>query len=342
MISRISSVLPPENIDYIVSNHSEMDHSGALPDMIARVKPEQVFASKMGADALEAHFHTGDPIAVVEDGETISLGTGSMTFYETRMLHWPDSMFTFFEPDGVLFSQDAFGMHFASAQRFADELDETVVEFEAAKYFANILVPYAMLAENLLERLRTLELPLRMIAPDHGPIFRKNLHWILDRYAEYAAQKSSMRVVIVYDTMWGSTDKMAQAVADGVVEAGGVPELFAMGQAHRSDVATALLRAGALIVGSPTINNTMFPTVADVLTYLRGLAFENLVGGAFGSYGWSGGAVKQVEEVLDAMGVERVADGVRVKYAPTNEDLVTCRKLGAAVAGRLTELCRND
>ncbi len=339
MLSRVASVVPPENIDYIISNHSEMDHSGALPAVIRQVKPEKVFASAMGCKALEAHFHMGNAITPVKDGETVSLGNASLTFVETRMLHWPDSMFSFFDKDGVLFSQDAFGMHLASAQRFADELELTLLEFEATKYFANILTPYAALVTNLLEKTKALNLPIRVIAPDHGPIYRRDLSWILDLYGRFAAQKPTNRAVVAYDTMWGSTDKMARAIAEGVTAGGGVPELFQMRKAHRSNVATALLEAGAFLVGSPTMNNMMFPTVADVLNYVRGLRFKNLIGAAFGSYGWSGEAVKQVEEILSAMEVELVSKSVSVKYVPTKDDLAQCHQLGAKVAKRLAEVC---
>ncbi len=335
MLSRIASVVSPDKIDYVISNHSEMDHSGALPAVMHRLKPEKVFASANGVAALDAHFHKGVAATAVADGETVSLGNANVTFYETRMLHWPDSMFTFLDKGGVLFSQDALGMHLASAERFADEIDGSILEIEAKKYFANILTPFSALVTDLLERVGELDLPIRCIAPDHGPIFRRDLSWILELYAKCAAQIPTNGTVIVYDTMWGSTDKMGRAIAEGVLEAGGTVELFNMSVAHRSDVATAVLDAGALVVGSPTINGMLFPTIAGLLSSLRGLRPKNLVGAAFGSYGWSGEAVGQIEETLAAMSVERVSDSINVNYVPTNEDLAKCRELGKQVAARL-------
>jgi len=339
MLARIASVLPPERIDYIISNHSEMDHTGALPAVMGIVKPEKVFASAKGAQALEAHFHAGHDITVVKDGEAVSLGNATMSFYETRMLHWPDSMFSFLDKGGVLFSQDAFGMHLASAERFADQLDPAVLAFEAAKYFANILAPYAALVSRQLEKTKALALPIEVIAPDHGPIYREDLGWILDSYGRFAAQRPTKKAVVAYDTMWGSTAMMATAIAEGVIAGGGTVELFEMGKAHRSNVAVALLDAGAFVVGSPTMNNMLLPSMADVLNYVQGLRFQNLVGAAFGSYGWSGEGVKQVEDVLCAMKVAPVSDSLRVNYVPTHEDLVRCRGLGETIAARLIEIC---
>jgi len=339
MMSRIASVLPPEEIDYIVSNHAEMDHSGALPATIRTVRPEKVFASAKGAQALEAHFHTGDEITVVKDGESISLGDGNITFYETRMLHWPDSMFSFYDTDGVLFTQDAFGMHMASAERFADELDPTILGFEAAKYFANILTPYAQRAAKLLGQVAALNLHTKIIAPDHGPVYRENLNWILDLYSRFAQQKPTKKAVIAYATMWDSTGKMARAIAEGIVEGGCAVEFFDMGVAHRSNVATALLDAGAFVAGSPTMNNMVLPAMADLLSYVQGLRFKNLTVAAFGSYGWGGGAIAQIEKTFEAMKLELVSESVKVKYVPTDDDLARCFEVGAKISERLTEIC---
>ena len=342
MFARIASVVPPGSIDYVISNHAEMDHSGALPIVMQRVQPEKVFASAKGVDSLAAHGLTNGGVTAVSDGETLDLGGAKFSFHETRMLHWPDSMVTFLEDDGILFSQDAFGCHLASTERFADELDLSVLEHETAAYFANILMPYAGLIDGCLKKLAGLIPYTRVIAPDHGPIYRRDIRWILDRYASYAAQKPARKAVVVYDTMWDSTAKMAEAVVDGL-RAGGCPsEVFNMQSAHRSGVATALLKAGALIVGSPTMNGTVFPSMADLMTYLRGLRPRNLVGASFGSYGWSGEAPAQLEETLAAMGVEIAAERVRANYVPTRDDLSNCRRMGEIIARRLDEVCAGE
>ncbi len=338
MLARIASVVEPERIHYIVSNHTEMDHSGCLPDVIDLVKPEKVFASVMGAKGLVQHFHSGLDITAVKDGQTLSLGNRTLAFLETRMLHWPDSMFSYLQDEELLFSQDGFGMHLASTERFADELSAAVLEYEAAKYYANILLPLSKFVTRLLERVADLGLQLSIVAPDHGPIWRmgKDIEQIVGCYAKWAKQEPTDKVVVTYDTMWQSTALMARAIAEGVAAAGAEVRVMPLRASHRSDVATELLDAGALIVGSPTLNNGLFPTVADLLSYLKGLKPQNLVGAAFGSYGWSGEAVKEIRNTLTEMNVDLVGDGLGVRYVPVEAALEQCRALGAAVAERVT------
>ncbi len=339
LLSRIASVINPHSIDYIISNHSEMDHSGCLPDVMDVVKPEKVFASENGVKALSEHFHMDREIVPVKDGESLSLGNLNLSFIETRMLHWPDSMFTYLAEEEVLFSQDAFGMHLASSERFDDEIDEAILEDEAAKYFANILLPFSPFVTRLLERVGKLDLTFRMLLPDHGPIWRKGIERILQHYSKWAAQERLKKAIIVYDTMWQSTAMMARAICEGLASHDVSAKVMPLSSCHRSDVATEILDAGALLVGSPTLNNNMFPTVADLLTYLKGLKPRNLVGAAFGSYGWSGEAVKQVRDVLADMNVELVGEGVKTRYIPDDDALAECFLLGAAVADKLKERC---
>lgn len=335
MLARIASVVDPGEIRYIISNHSEMDHSGCLPDVIERVKPEKVFASPMGVKALKAHFGMDDIIAIA-DGEAMTLGGATLRFVGTPMLHWPDSMFTYLEEDQVLFSSDAFGMHLASAERFVDELPWDIVHHEFAKYYANILLPFSKLILKLIDRMGELALPLKVIASDHGPIWRQNLDRPLELYAAWARQEPTPKAVVVYDTMWGSTAKMAEGIVEGLAGAGVTVKVLPLSGSHRSDVATELLGAGALLVGSPTLNKNMFPTVADMLTYVKGLQPANLIGGAFGSYGWNSMAVGQINDVLQSMGVELVGEGLDTVYVPDNEALHRCREFGRTVADRLT------
>jgi flavorubredoxin len=247
-------------------------------------------------------------------------------------------MFTYLPQERVLFSSDAFGMHLASSERFADEVDPAVVECEAARYYANILMPLSPLVTKLLERVGKLNLDIDVIATSHGPIWRRDLGQVLGRYAKWAERKPTTKALVVYDTMWQSTDMMARAICDGLVAGGASARLMPLKAAHRSDVAAELLDAGALIVGSPSVNNGIFPTVADVLTYLKGLKPRNLVGAAFGSYGWSGEAVAHIAAALREMQVELVGEGVRAQYVPDDAALRECAALGAAVADRLKSL----
>jgi flavorubredoxin len=335
MFARIESVIDLEKIDYLVSNHAEPDHSGCLLETIAATQPEKVFASKMGVKALEAHYGI-EGIDAVADGEQLSLGDATLTFAETRMCHWPDSMVTYLHEDEILFSQDAFGMHLASYERFADELDPTVLQHEAAKYYANILLPLSRFVAKSVEKLAGSGLSLKTIAPDHGPIWRRDATKVVDQYATWAAQKRTNKAVVVFDTMWASTERMARALGEGLAAGGARTVLFALSGSHRSDVATEILDAGALLVGAPTVNNEMFPTVADCLTYLKGLKPKGLIGAAFGSFGWSGEAARNIRDVLLEMEVDLVGEPLRVTYVPDADVLQQCYDLGLAVADKLS------
>lgn len=337
MMARIASVMDPGDIKIIVSNHTEMDHTGALPETIKEVNPEQVFASQAGVKALEEHFTFDREITPVKDGDRINLGNASLTCFETRMLHWPDSMMTYLAEDRLLFSQDGFGMHLASSERFDDEIDPAILEYEAATYFANILLPYSPLILKLLDRLYGLNLPIDVIAPDHGPLWRKDVKGIVESYRRWAVQAPSKKAVVIYATMWRSTELMALALAEGLSGRGIPVKVMSLDVNHRSDVAYEVLDAGILAAGAPTLNNNMFPSMADVLTYLKGLRPQNLIGAAFGSYGWSGESVKQVEAALVDMKVELPGEPVKAKNVPGAEELGRCRDLGALLGDRLLE-----
>ncbi|MDD3642416.1 MAG: flavodoxin domain-containing protein, partial [Candidatus Krumholzibacteria bacterium] len=305
MLARIRSVVDPSKIDCIISNHAEMDHTGALPRAVELIEPGSVYASKKGAEALEAHFGLTD-VEAVEDGGTIDLGSHTVTCLETRLLHWPDSMVTHVSPDRVLFSQDGFGMHLASNERFDDEIDDYVLLHEAAKYYANILMLYSHIVRKTLAKIEESGLPIDVIAPDHGPVWRSKIPWILDLYNRWSARELRKKAVIVYDTMWDSTRMMARAIEDGLTEGGVHVKLFNATATGRSDIMTEMIDAAALVVGSPTLNNHLFPTIADVLVYLQGLRPTGLVGAAFGSYGWSGEGVRVIAGMLEDMKVELV------------------------------------
>jgi flavorubredoxin len=335
LLARIASVIDPRRIDYIIANHAEMDHSGGLPEIVAAVKPEKVFASTIGVKALAEHFEVGCEVLPVKENEPLDLGGLSLAFVEARMLHWPDSMATYVADEHVLLSNDAFGMHLASSQRFADEIEASVLASEAAKYYANILMPLSPLITKMLDKVTKLGIEIDTIAPSHGPVWRKDPGEIVGWYSRWAAGERANKAVIAYDTMWRSTAMMASAIADGVAAGGVATKVMPLRASHRSDVMTELLDASALVVGSPTLNNGIFPTVADLLTYAKGLKPRGLVGAAFGSYGWSGEAVKQLEEMLGQMGVELAADGLRAKYVPDGDALRECSRLGVQVAEKI-------
>ena len=338
LLERISEILPPERIDYVVVNHVEMDHTGALPVVMERVKPSKLFCSPKGKENLLKHFHRDDwPYEVVKTGDRLSLGGRTVTFIETRMLHWPDSMFSYLMEDRLLISQDAFGQHWATSGRFDDEVDRGELMQQAAKYYANILLPYSNLVQKLLGDLGEMGLEPEIIAPDHGLIWRKDPGMILEAYGRWSQQRAKPKVVVVYDTMWHSTERMAQAIAEGLAREGVEYLVMDLKVSHRSDVVTELLEAKALLVGSPTFNNGMLPTVADFLHYLKGLRPRGKIGAAFGSYGWSGESVKLINAELEAMKVDLVDEGISVKFVPSGDDLKRCRELGQRVGRTVKE-----
>ena len=335
MLSRIASVVDPSKIDYIVSNHSEQDHSGCLLQVIDLIKPEKVVASALGVKTLKDIFHDQQDIQPVKDGESLSLGNMDLKFMETRMIHWPDSMFSYLEKDGVLFSQDAFGMHLATFERFADQLPADMLEYEAATYYANIVLPFSPIVLKALDKVAATGWAFKVFAPDHGPVWRQNLGFILDLYKKWALQKPANKAVVVYATMWHSTEMMAKAIAESLAREGVRVKLLSMNEIHRSEVVYEVLEAGALIVGSPTLNNNILPQMADVMTYMKGLKPAHLIGAVFGSFGWSGESVKDLEAVLKEMKVEIVADTVSVKHVPDKDVLEKCAEMGRTVAAEL-------
>ncbi len=338
MLSRIASVVEPGKIDYIVSNHAEMDHTGCLPDTVRVCKPERVFASKMGVKALKLHFHGAVEATEVAEGEVLPLGNMNLKFLETRMLHWPDSMVSWLDADRLLFSQDGFGMHLATEERFADQIEREILRVEAAKYFANILLPFSRFVTAVLDKIAASGLPVDVIAPDHGPIFRDPAHrdFILGAYREWAAQRRKPKAVVTYATMWGSTSLLAHALASGMGESGATVRFMPLAGCHRSDIATEVLDAGGLAVGTPTINGSLFPTVADTLSYLKGLKPAGLMGVAFGSHGWSGEGAKIAHATLKEMSADLVRETpFAVTYVPDATALAEAKRLGRSFGDAL-------
>ncbi len=334
MLARVRSVVDPSRIDYVVSHHAELDHSGSLPDVLRLVPKAKVITSKAGWTTLGAHFDLEAPVELVGTGSAVDVGGASLTFHETRMIHWPESMFSMLDGDGVLFSQDGFGMHLASHERFNDQLPAELLRYEAAKYFANILMPMSDLLARHLGKARD----ARIIAPDHGPIWRSGIDGLLTDYETWATRRARRKLVIAYDTMWQSTAAMARAIAEGAADLGVEVVPMRLGTAHRSDVVTELLDAAGLLIGTPNLNGQMYPTVADLLTYLKGLKPRGLVGGAFGSYGWSPAVGPQVVAALQELKVDLVGEPLLTKFVPRNDSLIACRAYGEQVARKILEV----
>lgn len=333
LVARISQVTDPAKIDYIVVNHVEMDHTGSLPEIVELVKPEKIICSSQGKKALLAHYKREDwPYEVVSTGQEISTGSKTIKFLETRMLHWPDSMFSYIAQDGLLISQDGFGQHWATSERFDDEVDQSELMYQAAKYYANILLPYSVLVQKQLGEIGKMGLKIDMIAPDHGLIWRSGVGKIIEAWDRWSKQTTQEKAIVVYDTMWRSTERMAATIAEGIAEGGVSVKVMDLAGTHRSEIMTDLLEARAIVVGSATLNNGMLPRMADFLCYMKGLRPVGKIAAAFGSYGWGGEAARLINAALEELKFEIAEEPVRINYVPGEQDLEQCRELGSKIA----------
>ncbi len=338
LLYKIGQVTQPEKIDYLVVDHVELDHAGSLPEVVDRVKPEKIFCSPMGEKALRAHFHREDwPCEAVKTGDEISIGKRTIRFIETRMLHWPDSMCSYIKEDRLLISNDIFGQHWATSERFDDEVDLSQLIYHAAKYFANIILPYSPRAVKLLKDIRESGMELDMLATDHGLIWRKHIPEILKSYETWARQETKSKALIIFDSMWHSTETMAKSIADGLLLEGVSVRVLDLKANSRDDIMEQALDAKGLVFGSPTLNNGMMPLMADVLSYMKGLKPVGRIGAAFGSYGWGGEAVKLIEREMEEMKMDIPDPGIRVNYVPTEEDLKRCVELGRKIGKAIKE-----
>lgn len=335
LIENIKKIIDIKKIDYVIANHAETDHSGGLPELMKIIPDATVVVSEKGNESIFKHYHENWKFKVVKSGESISLGKNNLVFVAAPMLHWPDSMFTYLTGKNILMPNDAFGMHYASSGRFNDEVDMIEVYQEAIKFYANILTPFSDLVIRKIDEFKKLNIPVDIIAPSHGIIWRKDPFQIVNKYYEWATQKNDGSVVIIYDTMWNATEKMARAISEGLDMEGVKFKLFNMAVSDRNDVLTEIFKTKGIIIGSPTLNNGLLPTIKPILEDLKGLKFKNKVGAAFGSYGWSGENVKLIEENLEKARIKKLQEGIKIKWQPTKEELEKCVEFGRNFAKSL-------
>ena len=322
LLDRIREIIDPAKIDYIVSNHVEMDHSGGIPAVMEVAKNAVIVtADPSGLKGLKAHYGENYNYMGVKPGDTLSLGKRSLSFVQTPMLHWPDNMVTYCPEEKILFSNDAYGQHYATSKLFDDEVDLSIALAEAKKYYANILMLYKAQAKKALEVTKGLDID--MIAPSHGIIWRSHVKDILEAYEEYTSDEMNEEAVVVYDSMWHSTEKMALSIVEGFRKRGTTAYLCDLKENHISDIITLVLKAKYIAVGSSTLNNNMLPTVASFLTYLKGLTpkGDKKKAFAFGSYGWGGQSIGLVNDELIKMGYEIITDPIKINYVPKKEQL---------------------
>lgn len=332
LLRTLSDLIDIEQLDYIVINHVEMDHSSSLPILAKLAKNTTIVTSEKGKDAINEHYGTDFNIKTVKTGDELKLGKRTLRFVEAPMLHWPDSMFTYVVEDRILMPNDAFGQHLASSQRFDDEVDPHILMEEATTYYANILMPLGPLVARKIQEVVSMGISPKIIAPSHGIIWRSNPGKIIQSYLDWSECKPTNKIVVVFDTMWGSTDKMARAICEGAASEGIDVKLMKLRSAETTDVITEILDAKAVVVGSPTLNNSMFPTLGAFLTLVTGLKPKNKQWSFFGSYGWGGGAVRNMIEAVKKAGFQVNEPGLELKYIPDEEDLRKCFEFGKQIA----------
>ncbi len=329
-VSRLKQEVDLKSIDYIVMNHNEVDHSGALPELMREIPDTPIYCTANGAKILKGHYHEDWDFHVVATGDTLNIGEGTLTFVEAPMLHWPDTMFTYLSGENILFSNDAFGQHYATEGLYNDQADQDELHAEAIKYYANILTPFSRLVTKKIEEVLSFNLPVNMICPSHGVIWKENPTQIVEQYLEWAKDYQENQITIVYDTMWNSTRRMAEAIAQGITEQDSevTVKLMNASKEDKNDVITQIFKSKMILMGAPTVNNGYLYSLGGLLEMAKGLKFKNKKAAAFGSYGWSGEAVKLLTGHLRDAGFTIMNDGLRQLWVPDEEHLLECVAYG--------------
>lgn len=329
-VNRLKEETDLAKIDYIVMNHNEVDHSGALPALMEEIPNTPIYCTKRGEMFLRAQYHRDWNFVNVKTGDTLSLGDCTLTFIEAPMLHWPDTMFTFMSGENILFSNDGFGQHYATESLFNDRVNQDELYYEAQKYYTNILNPFSMVVTNKINEILKMNLPISMICPSHGVIWKENPTQIVEKYLGWANAYQENQITIVYDTMWNSTRKMAEFIADGIRQADGdvTVKLMNVSKDDKNDILTEIFKSKAILVGSPTVNFSVTHGIAGILEMIKCLKFKNKKASAFGSFGWSGEAAKIVLEKLKESGFEIVLDEFKQPWVPDENAANECRNFG--------------
>ncbi|WP_456327413.1 FprA family A-type flavoprotein [Archaeoglobus sp.] len=334
-IRKIKRYTDPKKIEYVVVNHIEPDHSSGLPELAKIANPTFV-CTKKAKEGLEKYYNADWNFKVVRSGDEIKIGENTLRFIETPMLHWPDSMMTYMVERRILFSMDAFGQHIASEERFDEDLGVDEAIYWAKVYYANIIMPYSNIVLRIPKIFEKFSVNPKLIAPSHGVIW-KNPDKIIDHYIKWAKFEAERKAVVIYDTMWHSTEKLAFAIADGIASTGVKTSVFNVRKDAWADIVTEILDAKAVCIGAPTMHNHVFPPMAGFLTYLKGLRPKNKIGMAFCSYGWGSGAYENIVEVMESLGWE-IVEGLQVQFKPSEDELKKAFDLGVEIGKKVLEV----
>lgn len=333
-IANLAKEIDLDKIDFIIASHAESDHSGALPELMRLIPDTPIYCTQNGVNSLKGHYHQDWNFNVVKTGDRLSLGQKELVFIEAPMLHWPDSMFCYLTEDNILFSNDAFGQHYASEYMFNDLVNQSELFDECIKYYANILTPFSPMVIKKIKEILGFNLPLDIICTSHGVIWRNKPEQIVEQYLKWADSYQENQISILYDTMWNGTRVMAEKIAKGIKE--GDEEvnvkLFNLAKRDKNDVITEIFKSKAIIVGSPTINRGILVSVAGILEEVKGLKFKNKKAAAFGCYGWSGESVKIINAILKESGFDVVDEGLKVMWNPDTDSMANCVEYGRQFA----------
>jgi len=332
-IANLKNEIDLNKIDYIIMNHSESDHSGALVDLMKEIPNTPIYCTKSGAKIIKGHYHMDWNFVEVKTGDTLDLGKNKLTFIEAKMLHWPDTMFTYMSGENILFSNDGFGQHYASEFMYNDKVDQSELFQEAIKYYANILTPFSKFVVRKIEEILSFNLPVDMICPSHGIIWRDNPLQIVNKYMEWAKSYQENQITIIYDTMWNSTRRMAETIAEGIKNSNEeiTVKIFNSSKSDKNDIITEVFKSKMVLVGSSTINKGILSSTAAILEMIKGLEFKGKSAAAFGSYGWSGESSKIITEDLSKAGFEIINEGLRELWNPDEDGLSRCRNFGEII-----------
>ena len=338
-VENLANEIDLNKIDYIIANHAESDHSGALPELMSIIPDTPIYCTNNGVKSLKGHYHIDWNFNVVKTGDKLSLGQKELIFIEAPMLHWPDSMFCYLTEDNILFSNDGFGQHYASEYMFNDLVDQNELYTECIKYYANILTPFSPMVTKKIKEILSFNLPLDIICTSHGIIWRDKPEQIVERYLEWANDYKENQITIIYDTMWSGTRVMAENIANGIKETDKKVnvKLFNLAKTDKNDVITEVFKSKAILVGSPTINRGILVSVAAILEEIKGLKFKNKKAAAFGCYGWSGESTKIISEGLKSAGFEIVDDGIKALWNPDNESTTKCTEYGKKFVANISD-----
>jgi flavorubredoxin len=333
-VANLAKEIKLKKIDYVIANHAEIDHSGAFPELMRHIPDTPIYCTKNGVKSLKGHYHQDWNFNIVKTGDRLSLGKKELIFVEAPMLHWPDTMFCYLTEDDILFSNDAFGQHYATEYMFNDLVDQTELFHECIKYYANILTPFSPLVMKKIKEVLSFNLPLDLICTSHGVIWRENPAQIVEKYLAWANDYQENQITIIYDTMWNGTRMMAEKIAYGIKDADNQVnvKLFNLAKTDKNDVITEVFKSKAILVGSPTINRGILVSVAGILEEIKGLKFKNKKAAAFGCYGWSGESVKIISGVLEESGFDVIDKGLRVMWNPDDEGITKCVEFGKRFA----------